>query len=487
MKVRTRFAPSPTGYLHIGGFRTALFAFLTAKSQNGEFVLRIEDTDQKRLVEGSMENFIEIFKWAGIEFNESPLSPGKFGPYIQSERKEIYDKYKKILLEKGEAYHCFCTPERLQAMREEQQKNKKPPRYDRTCRNLSKEEIERRIKAGEKYVIRQKMPLKGEIVVHDELRGDIKFKAEELEDQVLIKSDGTPTYQFAVVVDDHLMEITHITRSEEWIPSFPKNVLLYESFNWELPKFIHFPVVLNKEGGKLSKRQGSVSVEDFRDQGYLKEALINFVSLLGWHPEGDNEILSLDDLIKKFNYKKINTSPAIFDTEKLDYFNAYYIRQMNIDELTLMARPYLAENIKKSSKAHKKTFEFLKSVVRIEQERLKKISDIKELTEFLFVDELNYEKELLIWKKNTLENAQKNLEKIIYLLEKIPEENWTNDSIEDSIISWLKAQELKIGDYLWPMRVALSGKKASPGPFEIAEVLGKEEVLEKIKKAINKK
>jgi glutamyl-tRNA synthetase len=369
-------------------------------------------------------------------------------------------------------------------MREEQQKNKKPPRYDRACRNLSEEEVEKKIKAGESYVIRQKMPLKGDVVIHDELRGDIKFRAEELDDHVLIKTNGMPTYQFAVVVDDHLMEITHVTRSDEWIPSFPKNVLLYKSFGWEVPKFIHFPVVLNKEGGKLSKRQGSVSVEDFKDQGYLKEALINFVSLLGWHPEGDNEILSLEDLIAKFNYQKINTSPAIFDTEKLDYFNGYYIRNMNLDELTLMAKSYLEDNIKLSSKAHKKTLEFLKSVVRIEQERLKKISDIKDLTEFLFVNNLDYEKELLVWKKNTLEDAQDNLKKIIVLLEKIPEENWTNDSLEDAIITWLKAQELKIGDYLWPMRVALSGKKASPGPFEIAEVLGKKESLERIRRAI---
>ena len=483
-KIRTRFAPSPTGYLHIGSLRTALFAFLTAKSQGGEFILRIEDTDQKRLVEGAAENLVKTLEWAEIKFDESPLNPGKFGPYIQSERQDIYDKYKNILLEKKEAYHCFCTPERLQKMREEQQKNKKPPRYDRACRNLSEKEVEQKIKAGESYVIRQKMPLDGEVIVHDELRGEIKFKAEELDDHVLIKSSGIPTYQFAVVVDDHLMEITHVTRSEEWIPSFPKNVLLYKSFGWEIPKFIHFPVVLNKEGGKLSKRQGSVAVEDFRDQGYLKEALINFVSLLGWHPEGDNEILSLNDLIAKFNYKKINVSPAIFDTEKLDYFNGYYIRSMDLDELTLMAKPYLEDNIKLSSDAHKGTLGFLKSLVRIEQERLKKISDIKELTKFLFVDNLNYEKDLLIWKKNTLEDAQNNLKQVLDLLIKIPEENWTNDSLEDAIISWLKAQDLKIGDYLWPMRVALSAKKASPGPFEIAEVLGKEETLERINKAI---
>lgn len=484
-KIRTRFAPSPTGYLHIGGLRTALFAFLTAKSQDGNFILRIEDTDQKRLVEGSAENLVKIFNWIGIKFDESPLKSGEYGPYIQSERQDIYEKYKNILLEKKEAYHCFCTPERLQKMRADQQKNKKPPRYDRACRDLSPEEVEKKIKAGEPYVIRQKMPLEGEVIVHDELRGDIKFKAEELDDHVLIKSNGIPTYQFAVVVDDHLMKITHVTRSEEWIPSFPKNVLLYKSFGWEVPKFIHFPVVLNKEGGKLSKRQGSVAVEDFRDLGYLKEALINFVSLLGWHPKGDNEILSLEDLIKQFNYKNINTSPAIFDIEKLDYFNGYYIRNIDLDKLTLMAKPYLEDNINLSSKAHKKTQEFLKSVLRIEKERLKKLSDIKELTKFLFVDNLNYGQELLIWKKNTLENTQDNLRKIINLLIKIPEENWTNDSLEDAIISWLKAQELKIGDYLWPMRVALSGKKASPGPFEIAEVLGKEETLERIKKAIN--
>jgi len=486
MKIRTRFAPSPTGYLHIGGLRTALFSFLTTKSQGGEFILRIEDTDQKRKVEGSAENLLKIFDWLGLDFNESPLNPGEFGPYTQSERREIYDKYKNILLEKGEAYHCFCSAERLSKMREDQQKSKKPPRYDRKCRDLSDEEVQKRIKAGEKYVIRQKMPLEGEVIVYDELRGEIKFKAEELEDQVLIKSDGMPTYQFAVVIDDHLMEISHVTRSEEWIPSFPKNVLLYKSFDWDIPKFIHFPVVLNKEGGKLSKRQGSVAVEDFQKEGYLKEALLNFVALLGWHPEGDNEILSLEDLIKKFNYKKINVSPAIFDTEKLDYFNGYYIRQMDLDELILMAKPYLEKNINLSSKAHKKTLEFLKSVVRIEKERLKKLSDIGELTKFLFLDKLEYSQDLLIWKKNTLKDTKDNLKKLIELLEKIPEENWTDNSLEDAIISWIKAQDLKVGDYLWPMRVALSGKKASPGPFEIAEALGREESLFRISEAINK-
>jgi len=485
-KIRTRFAPSPTGYLHIGGLRTALFAYLTSKSQKGEFILRIEDTDEKRKVEGSDKKLIEVLKWIGIKIDEGPQLGGEKGPYIQSERRAVYDKYKKELLEKGEAYHCFCTPERLTKMREDLQKKKMPPRYDRRCRDLTVGEVKKKIESGEKYVIRQKIPLSGEVLVFDEIRGEIKFRAEELDDHVLVKVSGMPTYQFASVVDDHLMEISHVTRGEEWIPSFPKNVLLYKSFNWEVPKFIHLPVVLNKEGGKLSKRQGDVSVEDFKEKGYLPVALINFCALLGWHPEGDNEILDLAQIVEKFNHTKINASPAIFDTEKLDYFNGYYIRQMNIDELVGKCKPFLADSLQKTSNEFQKTREYVKKVVSLEQERLKKFSDIGEFTKFFFEDNLVFEESLLIWKKLSLGEVKNNLKKVFELLDKIPEENWTNNSIEDSLISYIKAKEYKVGDYLWPMRVALTGEKASPGPFDVAEVLGKNESLKRIKAILNK-
>ena len=341
--VRTRFAPSPTGYLHIGSLRTALFAYLAAKTQNGKFILRIEDTDQKRYVAGAVEKIIEILDWVGLKFDEGPHTGGEYGPYIQSQRKEIYDEYVKTLLEKGEGYYCFCSPERLEAMRAEQTARKLPPRYDRTCRHLSKAEVDKKLKAGGQAVIRQKMPISGEVIVHDELRGDIKFKAEDLEDHVLIKSDNMPTYHFALVVDDYLMKITDVIRGEEWLPSFPKNILLYRSFGWQPPKFYHLPLTLNKGGGKLSKRQGDVAVEDYKKKGYLPEALINFSALLGWHPANDNEIFSLVDLEKEFKVEDLGTSPAVFDLEKLDYLNGYYIRHKPIDDLTLLCIPYLAE------------------------------------------------------------------------------------------------------------------------------------------------
>jgi nondiscriminating glutamyl-tRNA synthetase len=372
-KIRLRFAPSPTGFLHIGSLRTVLFSYLIAKKLNGKFILRIEDTDQKREVKGAIKGLIKILNWVNIKFDEGPILIsqkkikdiqnskfkiqnylGEYGPYIQSERLDIYKINLEKLLKTKKVYHCFCTPERLQKIREEQQSKKLPSRYDKKCRNLSEEEIRQKIKAGEKFVIRQKMPLQGEVIVYDELRGEIKFKAKDLEDHVLIKSNGIPTYQFANVVDDHLMEISHVTRADEWISSFPKNILLYQSFGWKIPKFIHFPVVLNKEGGKLSKRQGDVSVEDFKEKGYLPEALINFCVLMGWHLKKskiknqnvnlDEEIFSMKELIKLIEIKDMRTSSSIFDIEKLNWMNGYYIRKMNLNKLTEMCVPYLIKN-----------------------------------------------------------------------------------------------------------------------------------------------
>ncbi|MDD5291340.1 MAG: glutamate--tRNA ligase [Patescibacteria group bacterium] len=493
-KVRVRFAPSPTGFLHIGSLRTVLFNYLIAKKENGpsagsgqgKLILRIEDTDQKREVKGAVESLIEVLDWLGLKFDEGPNLGGKFGPYIQSQRLEIYKKYAAEALKKGGAYYCFCSPERLEKMRSDQQGNGEPPHYDRTCRDLSEKEVKRRLDAGEKVVLRQKMPLSGVVKVKDELRGEIEFKAADLEDHVLIKSDGMPTYQFASVVDDHLMEISHVLRGEEWIPSFPKNILLYKAFNWTPPKFIHMPLTLNKEGGKLSKRQGDVAVEDYRAKGYLPEALLNFSVLLGWSPYTENvsgqsqsEILSLGEMIKKFEIKDLRTSGAVFDIEKLDYFNGYYIRQKNLDELAELCRPYLVKQWEKKGER------FVKNVIRLEQERLKKLSDINEATEFFFADRLKYEPKLLIWKKLSAKEVKKNLEEVYEQLEKIPEGNWTNDSIEDALMSYIKAREVKVGDYLWPMRVALTGRQASPGPFDVAEVLGKPESLKRIKFAIS--
>ncbi len=483
--IRVRFAPSPTGYLHIGGLRTVLFNYLIAKSLGGKLILRIEDTDEKRRVEGATESLIDIIDWVGIKFDEGPHIGGDFGPYTQSERNDIYDKHIEKLLEEKKVYKCFCTPERLDKMRSKQQKDKQAPRYDRMCRDLTKKEIEGSIDKGKKFVIRQKMPLEGDVIVRDELRGEIKFNAKELDDHVLIKSSGTPTYQFANVVDDHLMQISHVIRGEEWISSLPKNYLLYKAFEWDVPKFVHPPLILNKGGGKLSKRQGDVAVEDFKNKGYLPEALINFCVLLGWHPKNDIEIYNLDELEKEFKADDMRISAAIFDIGKLDYFNGYYIRQTSLDVLLEMCKPFLEKNIKLSQKDYKKTNEFLRGVVGVEQERLKKLSDITELTKFLFVENLEYETDLLIWKKLTKKDVASNLRELINLLEGVPEGNWTNDALEEGIISHIKAGDKKIGDYLWPMRVSLSGKKASPGPFDLAELLGKEETLDKMKTAVD--
>lgn len=478
--VRVRFAPSPTGFLHIGSLRAVLFDYLTAKALGGKLILRIEDTDQKRQVEGAVEGLIDILNWAGIEFDEGPHVGGKYGPYVQTERLEIYKKYSEELLKEGKAYRCFCSEERLKQMRENQQAAKLPPRYDRTCRDLTEAEINKKIQAGEKFVIRQKMPLDGEVVVHDELRGDIKFMARDLEDQVLIKSDGIPTYQLASVVDDHLMEISHVLRGEEWISSFPKNILLYQAFGWEAPKFIHLTLTLNKGGGKLSKRQGDVAVEDYRAKGYLPEALLNFCVLQGWHPKDENEILSLKDMIKKFKYQDMGTSPAVFDVEKLDYFNGYYIRKMPLDNLAKLCLPYLEKY------AEKFDFDYIKKVIALEQERLKKLSEIGEMVSFFFEDSLEYEPGLLIWKKLTAWQVKENLQTVYDLLEKISLEDWQKEIIEKNIVGYLKENNFKAGDYLWPMRASLTGRPASPGPFEVAEVLGREESLKRINQGIKK-
>lgn len=477
-KIRLRFAPSPTGFLHIGNLRSALFGYLLAKSWGGKFILRVEDTDQKREVAGAVEKLLDILKWTGITFDEGPHIGGPFAPYTQTERLDIYQKYITELLDKGLAYHCFCSAERLEKMRAEQAAQKLAPRYDRRCRDLSKEEVARRIAAGEKYVIRQKLPLTGEIVVVDELRGEIKFQASDLEDHVLIKSDGVPTYHFANIVDDHLMEITHVTRGDEWLPSYPKNILLYQAFGWTPPRYIHLPLILNKTGGKLSKRQGDVFVEDYRAKGYLPEAIINFCALLGWHSKDDQEIYSLSELETVFDIKGLGASPAVFDPEKLDYFNGYYIRQKSLAELAELCRPYLTDtNISP---------EYREKVVGLAQDRMKKLADVQELTDFIFSEKLDYDPSLLIWKSLGLEEVKANLREIKGLLAKVADKDWNKAYLENYLVDYIKSSDKKVGDYLWPLRVALTGLKNSPGPFEVADVLGQTKSLARIETALDK-
>jgi len=482
-KVRVRFAPSPTGFLHIGSLRTVLFNYLIAKKYGGVFILRIEDTDRKREVAGAVEGLTKILDWCGLKFDEGAGAGGDYGPYVQSERIDIYKRYADDLLAIGEAYRCFCSSERLEKMKAGQAERKEPPRYDRTCRNLGQAEVEKKLAAGEPYVLRQKLPLAEEIAVMDEIRGEIRFKTENLEDHVLLKSDGWPTYQLANVVDDHLMEISHVVRGDEWISSFPKNILLYRSFGWTPPKFIHIPLTLNKEGGKLSKRQGDVAVEDYRAKGYLPEALLNFCALLGWHPKDDNEILSLEQIIAKFEIKDIGDSPAIFDVEKLDYFNGYYIRQMSCDELTALCRPFLEARFG-ADYAVFADEPYIHGAVMLAQERMKKLADVADLSEFFFIEPV-YPADLLIWKKLSGGQIKANLQIVREYLEKVPAHEWTKHSTKDVLMMHLESKGLKVGDYLWPLRVALTGRKASPGPFEVAGVLGKEKSIKRIDSAIS--
>lgn len=473
-KARLRLAPSPTGFLHLGNLRTALFSYLLSKKLKGDFILRIEDTDEKRLVKGAGESLVATFEKLGITFAEGPQQGGACGPYIQSQRLALYKKYATELVAKGEAYYCFATAEELEKMRQAQIAQHEPPRYDRRFRDYSPVEAKKRLAAGEPFVIRHKMPLSGLIKVKDELRGEISFQAKEVEDYVLLKSDGYPTYQLASVVDDHLMKITHVTRGEEWLPSLPKNITLYKSFGWTPPKFIHFPLILNKGGGKLSKRTGDVFVEDYFKRGYLVEAIINFCALLGWHPKNDQEFFTLKQLEKTFDLNGVGTSPAIFDQEKLDFLNGHYIRSLSLDKLLILAKPFLPEG---------KSADFLKAVLALEQPRLKNLSELSDSTAFFFNKKLTYQPALLLWKKTNEQTTFVNLTAVAEKLATVPEKKWQSASLEKIIIDWLKKENKNLGDYLWPLRVALSGRKASPGPFEIASILGKEEALEKIKQA----
>ena len=470
-KVRVRFAPSPTGYLHIGGLRTALYNYLFAKKHNGDFILRIEDTDQSRKVEDALENLIETIKYMGLSFAEGPNTKGKVGPYIQSDRLDIYTKYAQELIDKDKAYYCFCTSDRLDEMRKNQEKKKQAPKYDRTCFSLTKEEAKYKIKNGEPYVIRFKMPDKGITQFTDVIRDKITVENKYLDDQVLIKSDGYPTYHLANIVDDHLMGITHVIRGEEWISSTPKHVLLYEAFNWDVPIFAHLPLILNEDKSKLSKRQGDVSVEDFITKGYIADALINYIALLGWNPKDDQEIYSLKELEDYFDLSKINKSGAVFDLDKLKWVNGQYIRRFSHAQLYNECFIYLEEIVNKDNE------DFIKELVRLHQDRLETLKDITDHVKH-YLTQPEYDPDLLIWKKSNVSNTIAHLQKMHSILEGMSEFHETH--IEETIKSFIEKEALTNGEVLWPMRVALSGLKGSPGPFELAHVLGKEETLKRI-------
>jgi len=470
--IRVRFAPSPTGFLHIGGLRTCFYNWLYAKQNKGKFILRIEDTDRQRIVPNAVENLTQTLKTMGLDWDEF---------YVQSERLEIYQKYAQELLDKGYAYYCFCSASELKEMREKQIAQKIAPQYDGRCRNLSEKEIALRLRSGQPYVVRLKIPKEDKGEFFDVIRGKIEIELKNIDDQVLLKSDKWPTYHLANVIDDHLMEITHVIRGEEWLPSTIKHVLLYQFLGWKPPKFVHLPLLLNSDKSKLSKRQGDVAVEDYLKQGYLPEALLNFISLLGWNPGNDKEIFSKEELVRDFSLKKIQKAGAIFNTEKLDWLNGHYIRQMSIDELTQKCIPYLEQSgiIKKA-----KDLDWLKKVIGLEQERMKRLNDIVNLGSYFWIDKIEYDSQILIWKDTPKTETKDSLIKLEETLSKIPETEFKSENINKKVLAW--APEKGKGAIFWPWRVALSGLRASPPPNDIAEILGKTKTLERIKFAIDK-
>jgi nondiscriminating glutamyl-tRNA synthetase len=486
-KIRTRFAPSPTGFLHIGGLRTALYEYLLAKQNKGDFILRVEDTDQTREVEGAVESLLKSLLWAGVEPDEGVLldktgkitEKGKFGPYTQSKRLDIYTKYAKELLANKKAYHCFCSSERLSQLRKDQQAAGKPTHYDKKCLSLTEEEVKSKIESGEGYVVRMNVEPGKKIEFVDGVRGRISFNTSDVDDQVILKSDGFPTYHLASVVDDHLMEITHVVRGEEWLPSTPKHILLYQALDWQAPEFIHISLILNKDKSKLSKRQGDVSVEDYMAQGYLPEALVNFISLLGWNPGTEQEIFSIDELIKIFDIAKLHRAGAVLDRDKLDWMNGEYIRSLKPAVFNKLAMPVLTEKFENIP-------DFINTdlLLKVEQERVDKISEVGDQVKFCFDDTLDYKPKDLVWKKSNKEDTVKYLELLVTELASY--KKWDVDTLEKNIIEFIAKSGLKNGDVLWPMRYAITGIAKSPTPFEVATILGKDKSLERLNLAIKK-
>ncbi len=475
-KVRTRFAPSPTGYMHIGNLRTALYAYLLAKSKGGDFILRIEDTDRERYVDGAVDLIFHTLAETGLVHDEGPDVGGDFGPYVQSERMGMYKKYAEELVEKGHAYYCFCTKERLEELRQKQEALKIPSKYDSRCASLSKEEVQARIAAGEPYVIRQKIPKEGSTSFHDAVFGTVTAPNDTLDDQILLKSDGMPTYNFANVVDDHLMGITHVVRGSEYLSSTPKYNLLYEAFGWEIPEYIHCSAIMKDAHKKLSKREGDASYADFIEKGYLKEAVLNYIALLGWSPGDEREVMSLDDMINLFDVKGISKSPAIFDEAKLRWLNGEYIRALSPEAFHEKAMPYYEKCIHVEA-----DLVLLSSVL---QQRTERLCDIEEQIDF--IDALpQYDKELYCHKKmkTDTENSLTSLEAILPLLQGM--ETWTKDNLHEALLGLAQKMEVKNGIILWPLRTALSGKAFTPGGgIELAAILGKEETIARIEKGI---
>ena len=478
--VRTRFAPSPTGYMHVGNLRTALYTYLQARHNGGTFILRIEDTDQGRLVEGATDIIYNTLKATGLTWDEGPDIGGPVGPYVQSERMGMFKQYAEQLVAEGKAYYCFCTEERLEALHAEQRAHGEMTHYDGCCRDLPREEVEKRLAAGEPYVIRQKIPREGVTGFDDMVYGHIEVNNSEMDDQILIKTDGMPTYNFANVVDDHLMGITHVIRGSEYLSSTPKYNLLYKDFGWDIPTYIHCPPVMKDAQNKLSKRNGDASYQDLVAKGYLKEAVLNYILLLGWSPKGEREIFTLPEMIEVFDESGIGKAPAIFDPAKLRYINAEYIRAMSEEAFFEKAEPYIDSVVKTPcNKA---------LLAQVLHQRCELMSDIPEQIDF--IDEMpEYDLAMYTNKKmkTTAETAKEALEAILPVLEAIPADGFTRDAVHAALFALIEEKGVKNGFMLWPLRVAVSGKQFTPGGgIELAAVLGKEKAVARVKAAIQR-
>ena len=485
MSVRVRFAPSPTGFVHIGSLRTALYNYLYAKKMNGTYVLRVEDTDRTRLVDGAIESMLKSLKWGNIPSDEgvcidesgNVTQIGQTGPYIQSERLEIYKKYIDILVEKGYAYYCFCTKERLEKVREEQKKNNQDTKYDGHCKTLTKEEVEERIAKGQEYVIRLKMPENTDIAFDDVVRGRVVINSDTVDDQVLMKSDGFPTYHFAVVVDDHLMGITHIIRGEEWLTSTPKHVLMYEMFGWEKPTFVHLPNILNADKKKLSKRQGDVAVEDFRKKGYLPEALINYIALLGWSPEENKEIFSLQELVDSFTLERVSSSGGVFDVAKLNWVNSHYIKEYDLDKLVELSIPFVEQSGIMTTDDIKNNADWLRLAMDTIRDRLDYLKQFPDEIKVFLNDEIeNIEQDAIDFMK--LEHM-----KLLYEIieQDVKMADVINNEFVESLFNKLKENKIKGKNLFMGVRVVVTGNMHGPDMHKSMELLGKNRILKRLK------
>lgn len=482
---RLRFAPSPTGFQHIGGFRTALFSWLYARHNGGQFILRIEDTDITRTVEGAVDDLIQGFAWLGMDFDEGPLVGGPYGPYYQTQRKALYQYYANRLIESGHAYRCYCTPERLEAVRKEREAQKLPPRYDRHCRYLSEAEKAELAASGQSFVVRFAMPEEGETIVHDELHGDMIFKNSNLDDMIILKSNGLAPYHLAAMVDDHLMAITHILRGEDWISSAPLHVRIYEALGWEFPKIYHVPNILGKDKRKLSKRRNAPSWSDFKREGYLPEAVVNFMALLGWSYDDKTEIFSREELIKVFTLDRIGVASGIYDPDKLLWMNGYYIRQLPLDELVRRTLPYLerpqSEGGLPDSVQRPLDVEYTTRVLRLEHERLKTLGEAAYVVSFFYEPEISYDTALLIQKGMDATRTRAALEAA---RERLKTLEWEHTLMEPPMRALAQELGLKVGQLFGAIRTAVSGRTATPPLFEMMEVLGREVSMKRIDDAI---